>query len=328
MARISTYRDYRRVAYPVGAFAILGLLHVVSCGRGGTPPTASKVYSNAVRAFHIGSAALEAGNNDLAKPKLAEASRLAPDEPAIWANLGIMAIAGNQFDVAAERLEKARALAPSDSRILFLLAILESRRGRSAEAIAGFRKVLDKDTKNLRARFAIFKESDRLGAGKNEAEAQRLLTEILEIEPDNLVALTELARLAAMRRDTAQLRTVIARLENKTPLWSPKVLSQYRDFKTAAEGNNPTLAATQAVFLQNVLKEVPSYRHDYAALDSEAKPLMRLVTLPNPPATPAPSLEKLSFRTESLSIAAGRTDYVGSTCVFESPILRGQYPVR
>ena len=64
-----------------------------------------------------------------------------------------------QFEPAAENLEKARRLAPDNSGLYVLLGQLESARGNYAEAAGRFRKAAELDPKNLKALYALSRET-------------------------------------------------------------------------------------------------------------------------------------------------------------------------
>src|SRR6185503_12915615 len=118
------------------------------------PVRGTREYNELVRTFYIGLAALQVGHDVQADSKLAQFTQLAATEPAGWANWGLLALRQRNFDTANERLERARSLAPDNSDIQYLIGLLESSRGRSAEAIAALRKAVELDGKNL---FAIYK---------------------------------------------------------------------------------------------------------------------------------------------------------------------------
>src|SRR5882762_1731137 len=137
--------------YNVGVFLLAVLLLVSSgCRRGAQLPSkGSKEYNEAVRVFYIALAALQVGHDVQADSKLALFTNLAPAEPAGWANWGLLALRQRNLDTAAERLQRARELAPENDQIYYLLGLLESSRGKSAEAIAALRKAVELNPANL-----------------------------------------------------------------------------------------------------------------------------------------------------------------------------------
>src|SRR4026208_592371 len=116
---------------------ILILLVVVlaaACRQTPTLPTrSSPEYNQLVRTFYIGLAALEVGHDVQADEKLAQFTQLAAPEPVGWASWGLLALRQRNYDTAAERLNKARDLAPDNSQIFYLIGLLESSRGNTAE---------------------------------------------------------------------------------------------------------------------------------------------------------------------------------------------------
>ncbi len=320
MIKLNQSELYRRFALAGWAVALIFALQGGSCrsgnggGTGGLPAADSKDYRAATRAFFVGVAALQAGDNNRAQKELEAASKLAPDEPAILADLALMALRGERLDEAAKQFDRALALAPNDSRILYLKALLDSRRGKFAEASAGFRKAAELDPKNLRARYALVEQVQQQGGADSDAEAQKLLGQIVEQYPGNLVAQLEMARLAAKRGDSQTLNAVVARLKSRRDQWPENVRQQLTALEAAASGPNPRAAATAVVFLQNVLKPVAQYRVDFAALKTPVGevgiPLTRLVKLSNPTANLAPPDESLTFTASPADFGADKADAV------------------
>src|SRR4029434_3130293 len=56
------------------------------------PDPSSKTYREAVAAFYTGLAALQAGVEVIAEEQLLRVTALVPQEPAAWANLGLLAL--------------------------------------------------------------------------------------------------------------------------------------------------------------------------------------------------------------------------------------------
>src|SRR5436309_8337965 len=94
------------------------LTFIVLCGtsldacRSGDrlPDPSSKTYRDAVAAFHAGLAAIQSGIEVVAEENLLRVTELVPQEPAAWANLGLLALRRAAFPLAAERLHKASDL--------------------------------------------------------------------------------------------------------------------------------------------------------------------------------------------------------------------------
>jgi Tfp pilus assembly protein PilF len=289
--------------HTVTVFALTFLLIATACRPGEKLPTrSSSVYNEIVRAFYIGLAALQVGHDVQADSKLAQVTQLAPAEPAGWANWGLLALRQRNFDSAAERLERARSLASENDQIYYLLGLLESSRGRGAEAIAALRKAVELNPKNLIATYKLAEEVERQGDESGSAEFQQLLQQILKAQPDNLAALLELSRVAAKRGDAATLKSAVTQITARSSTWPPEVQQQLVAVQTAAEGSDPRAAATRTTFLRNVLVRVPEYRRDLAAIKpppgEEAVPFTHFLRLESPVFTPAPADLNLAFNAE------------------------------
>ena len=270
-----------------------------------------------VRAFYIGLAALQVGDDVRADDKLAQVTQLVPPEPAGWANWGLLALRQRNFDAAAERLERARSLAPENDQIFYLLGLLESSRGRSTEALTALRKAIEINPKNLVATYKLAEEVERQGDENSEAEYQRLIQKMLEVQPDNLAVLLELGRIAAKRGDAETLRRVISRISERASGWPPEIQQQLSAVQAAAVGPDVRQAATRITFLRNVLVRILEYRRDLSAIKpppgEEATPFTHFLRLESPTFAPAAADTALTFQSEPLpDFSNGRWDWAGA----------------
>ncbi|HEX8474119.1 MAG TPA: FG-GAP-like repeat-containing protein [Pyrinomonadaceae bacterium] len=284
-------------------FVVLAVVSVsVASCRTGVPDANSAEHVKALRAFYVGLAALQVGDDVRAEAKLKEATELAPEEPAGWADLGLLYLRQREFERAAERIERARQLAPDNAHIHVLVGLLESNRGKYAEAVAALRRAVELNPKDLKAVYALASEVEREGGETGETETVRLLEKILEAAPDNLAVQLDIARLSAKRGDAATLRRMVERLAAKSSSWPTEVQEQFKALQSAASGEQVRAAAPRVQFLRNVLVRVPEYRQSLAAVKLPAEvvgePLVRPVRLASPPSAPAPPDESLSFNVE------------------------------
>ena len=234
---------------------------------------AAKIFERICRVcstFYTGLAALQVGDDVRAENKLGQATQIAPGEPAGWADWGILALRQRNFDVAAQRLGAARDLAPKNDHIYYLLGLLESNRGRSAEAIADWRKAVELNPQNLRATYQLAEEIERQGDAGSAEEFQKLVEKILAVQPDNLAALLELSRIAAKRGDAATLRTTVDRIEKQSAGWAPEAKQQLVALQAAVAGQDTRPAATRTAFLRNVLMRDSNYRQSLAVIKAAA----------------------------------------------------------
>jgi Tfp pilus assembly protein PilF len=281
------------------------------------PDKSSKTYSDFVSTFYVGLAALQVGDDVRAENSLAEAVKLVPAEPAAWTNWGILALRQRSFDAAAQRFDRAVSLDQSDDRVYYLLGLLESDRGNSAEAINKLRQAVKLNPRNLRAIYQLASEVERQGDEHSEADFQQLIQQLLTVQPDNLAALLELSRISAKRGDTATLRATVSKIGAQSGAWPLEVKQQLATLQAAATGPEPKAAATRSIFLRNVLMRVPEFRASLSQLKAEpgdeAQPFTRFVKLETPDFRPAPVDESITFAPQPVAnVSKGRWSWIGA----------------
>lgn len=273
-------------------------------GAGNNPAPGNPDYGAALNAFYVGLTALEANEPKRAETQLTEATRLAPGEPASWANLGLLRLRNGELEEAVKHLEKARELAPDSAAIAALSGLAESRRGRPEEAMRHLRRAIEIDPSDIRTLYNLAKEVERRAGPEADAEYARLMAAIRKVQPENLAALLETTRAAARRGDAATLKENMVELARRADRWPPEAKAQFTALQAAASGSNLRLAATRAVILKNVLVRVPEYRESNAALEASEGgagiALERPLTLPTPPEGSAAPDTGLTYSTEAL----------------------------
>ncbi|HEY6332503.1 MAG TPA: FG-GAP-like repeat-containing protein, partial [Blastocatellia bacterium] len=290
----------------------------VACHRTAKlPDPGSQQYRDACRAFYVGLAALQAGDDRRAEDELTKATQLAPGEPAAWADLGILSLKDRDFDPAAKRLEKAADLSPDNSRIIQAQANLASSRGDHTAATKYLRQVIKLDPKNLKAIYSLAEELETQGGNSNELEAQQLMRSIVDMQPDNLAVLLELTRLAAKRGDTATLQSTISRMSSDTASWPRQAREQLLTLQSAAAGSDMRLTGQRVAFLRNVLVSFAGYRTSLSAVKLPTgetnEPFIRFIKLPSPSPSPAAMDEGLTFNTEPIpEFAATKWSWAGT----------------
>ena len=293
----------KRLRYALCIFLSALAASATGCRRADLPEKGSPKYLSAVRAFYVGLSALQVGDDVRAEEKLKEATTLAPDEPAPWADLGLLYMRQRRFDEAATSLEKARLLAPEHAGLYVLFGQLESARGNSAEAAKHFRRAAELDPRNLKALYALSREVERGGEG-GEEEVLRLLQKILEVEPGNLSVRLDVARLAAKRGDAELFGRLMSGFEKDSAAWPPEVQEQLKAVQAAAASGNTRAAAPRVQFLRNVLVRLPEYRQSRLAVEDPpeilSEPFTRFIKLESPSPLPAPPDEGLSYAVEDV----------------------------
>ena len=270
------------------------------CHSSGLPKPATKAYLDEVKAFYVGLAALQVGDDVRADSTLERATQLAQGEPAGWANWGVLALRQGNFEVAAQRLGRAQKLVPENDQVHYLLGVLESKRGNPAQAIVELRRAVQINPHGLRAMYLLAQELERQGDPNSEAEFQQLLQQILAQQPGNPAALLELGRVAAKRGDAQTLHSVIAQIGAHAATWPPEVQPQWTALQAAAAGPDPRAAAVRIAFLRNSLMRVPDFRQSLSVIQpaagNEAAPFTHFLLLPSPTFTPPPADTAIRFQ--------------------------------
>ena len=278
------------------------------CRRNNLPEKSSPQYKSFVSTFYVGLAALQVGDDNRADAKLGQATQMVPGEPAGWADWGILALRQRNFDIAAQRLNTARDLVPKNDRVYYLLGVLESNRGNSAQGIANWRKAIELNPKNLRATYELAEEIERQGEEAASTEVEELIKKILDTQPENLAALLELSRVAAKRGDAATLKSTVERIERQSANWPPEAKQQLTALQAAVAGSDPRPAATRTAFLRNVLMRDAGFRQNLAVIKAaageEAEPFTRFLKLETPTFKPAAADTGLRFDVQPFSLGS------------------------
>ena len=168
----------------------------------------------------------------------------------------------------------------------------------------------------MKAIYALAQLIEQHGGEQSAAEVQRLLTQLLAAQPDNLAVWLELARVAAKRGDMETLQEIIARLEGKATAWSPVAQEQLRTLQTVAAAGNPHRTAQHVMMLKNVLGREPAYRQSRAAIHTpvgqEGEVIPHFLRLPSPHAKPAAPDQALTFAVEQISAGGGPWTWINA----------------
>lgn len=295
------------VVAALAAVAIGGYV-VYRSRSAGLPQPGSAGYEQATRHFHRGLAGLQVGLLDGAIDDFTRAASIAAGEPAIWANLGLAHLRLGAFDAAIPAVARAAELAPESAAIAFLQGRLDTSRGERDAGIAHLRRAVDLDPSNAQARTALIEEIENAAGPDADAEAQRLLEEVVVQQPDNVAVLVERARLAAKRGEAALLRESVTRLEPFAAGWPADVVDQFRTVQQTTE-QTPADAALELAFLRNVLAQVPAFlesrRQVMPSSELVADPIVEFVRLPVVHNTPAEPDRALRFTSDVVGEQSG-----------------------
>ena len=312
-------RPLPRQIYP--ALIALGLATLVggyAFWKSGLPPAGdSPVYESVVKDFYSGTIALEAGDYKQATTFLSDMTKLAPREPAGWANLGILQTRLGDYAGAQKSLDEARRLAPDNARVEASLADLEQAQGHSDEAVKHLRRALELEPSNLRARYALAQALGNAGDAASSKQVSELLDQILKLQPGNLVVLLDSLRLSATSGDTNSFNARFQTLRGLSGGWTGEQKETLAGVETARKSGVKN-AAIPLISLSNVLKPTPAYQAalGFFGADPEtgvvrsAAPLEGFLWLrpSTPNALPSPPDLKLAFASKPFPGFVGRAD--------------------
>jgi hypothetical protein len=309
-----------------------GLFYILRGGGRAVPPPvappatvvtlAPAAYREMVGEFFGGVGGLHV-NSDVtdptAKAKLIRATEIAPDEPAAWANLGLIRIRMKDLDGAARDLERARSLAPESGPIEGLLAVLDKQRDEIAGEIRHLRRAVELAPDDVRLRYslmqAIEREAGPQGGPKADAEMLGQLGEILRRQPDNFAVLFDRARLAAKTGDARTLADDVERIGRSSADWPERTRESYAILKQSLA--DPRNVQTRLAFLRNVLVRSPAFQKGLDAVTRDigtiGDPIEGFLRLPLPPPTPAAPDEGLAFTVEPIPDKGDRSDALVAT---------------
>jgi Tfp pilus assembly protein PilF len=290
----------------VGLLLVLGGL--VGLGIGGVlylrrapqlPDADNPRYHEYLRAFQVGVAALDTEQTDVANNKLSLAIDTIPQEPAAWADRGLLRLRNNQLDEAAQDLQKSHELAPESSAIEALLGLLAEKQGRFPEAVAHFRRALELDPQDVVTRFALATALAREGGPDSDAEYQKQLEEILKVQPNNLFVLKERAGAALRRGDAAAFRDTLERFQKLYGSWAADARSRLTALLKSAQGPLRGSVAAELAQFNNLLIAQRGFSRSRDAVDPRpdvvGQPIERFLRLPPPRPSPAPPDLDLTF---------------------------------
>jgi len=302
----------KRSALAVGRIATaagFSALALVSCHSSSTPATpkpGSVEYQQIVSAFYSGATALEVGDVEHAPAKLDLAAKLAPTEPAVWANLALNQLRSSQIDAAVASLKKAQDLAPNNPDIIALAAHIAVDKGDFAGAVTQFQKAIAADPNNIRTRWALYQAIEQQGGPDADSQGEVQLKEILKLRPNNVALLVELARLAAKNGETNDLKQYLSSIGSDAATWPAEAKDQLNSAVKAAAGTNPRASVPEVMKLHNELIGFPAFQKALSDLQvaegTVADPISHFIVLPAPPHSPAPADTGLTFTGQPLAV--------------------------
>jgi tetratricopeptide (TPR) repeat protein len=145
------------------------------------------------------------------------------------------AVQANRLDEAASLYEQAIAASPDSAFLVRDLADVEAKQGKTEQALARFRRVIEMDPTDAASRIRI---GELLDAGGDLAGAQQMYNEANALEPS-----------AELRRRLAAIDARLAYL---------KLPAEYRAIPESASISRGDLASLIGLRLQSILERAPA----------------------------------------------------------------------
>ncbi len=278
------------------------ILALSACQNSALPEKSTENFNSAIRAFYVGLAALQVGDDQRAASELQKASELANGEPAAWNNLGVLQIRQKDFENSAKSLETAKNLAPENAVIYSNLAVLETQRGNFEKAVENLNKAIELNPKDVKSIYTLAREKER---ANNDAEARKLYERILQEKQGNFAVQLEIARISAKQNDAETLRKIVGEIAQKVENTSAEIKEQFANLQKAANENDAQNASTQVTYLRNVLLRTPEFRSSIAEIQPSDTALGEVLTkplkLPTPDFSPAEIDSALTFSPQAVA---------------------------
>jgi tetratricopeptide (TPR) repeat protein len=129
------------------------------------------------------------------------------------------------YDGALAELEIARRTLPNNSRVFFVMGLIQRRQGRWGESIRSLERAIELDPRNLNPLRNI---ADSYGMVRRYAERKAKFDRMLSVQPDNLEVKAERAFVEVdWKADTEPLHQVIDQIRATNPAAMP-LIAAYR----------------------------------------------------------------------------------------------------
>lgn len=317
---------YHQCSYVSGTLLlILSLFIFISCSseKPGVD-IESEEYEQAIADFYMSLAASQTDQARFAFNKMNAVAQAYPQETAAWTNLGVYAMRQGNFDLAQDRFSRAREQETSNSDVLFLSSIMESRRGNIGQSIEYLRQAVALEPSGLKIRFALAKELEREDDAANSEEIKEQLNALRDLIPGNQVVLFELTRLAVKDQDKPAAEEYLTVLESQSENWSDRNREQLTIVKNLLNEENYSDLSLELSFLRSGLESEPHFQSDLREVELPPTDLGFLITeflwLPVPETkVPEPDLD-LQFTQSSIAGTPETVQWIkGVTLLEEVP---------
>ena len=292
------------VAAVLVALAGAGVAAYMMWFRVRLPQPGSPEYDHYLDAFYVGTAMVDSDRKEVALARLDKAIELVPHEPAAWANRGLVYLRDNDKASAARDLKRAAQLAPDSTEIEALLGHLARAQGDFTAAAKHFRKVVEKNPRDLESIYTLAEIVSQEGKADSEVEYQKLMERILEVQPNNLHVLVKRASAAFQNKDRKAFDDTLQRFDLLQEGWTQKSSSSSsaglaREKLAELHRARDEEISDLLMRFNNVLQSERGYAVGTGALKPKdaqiGNPVQHFLRMQPPRPTPAPPDMALSF---------------------------------
>lgn len=222
---------------------LLAAISLLACAGGGTRTSSIEEPTSNQKAaqlqVQLGQGYLQQDKLDIARDKLQKALQLDPRSVHANTMLGVLNERIQRPEQAEKFYRRAVQLAPEDGEVNNNLGAFLCGAGRAAEADGWFIKALD-DPYYKSPTVALANAGVCAQKAGNLARAEDYFRRVLEVQPQNAVALYELSRINLDRGDNLRARAFQQRLESLGDMpealeLGAKIESRLGNAKAAAE---------------------------------------------------------------------------------------------
>ena len=252
--------------------------------------------ADAIGPFYVGLSSLDVEENERAGRLFDQLSKELPAEPAVWADLGLARLRLGDLPGAESALAQAAKLAPGNDQVAILQASVDEFQGNYERAIQRLQALSHPSP------AVLYRLANLLGRTGTNADPQvqlRVLDQLRQRVPDNLVVAFERARLLARTQDRTQLEASLERFAAHRAAWGAAAAGQFDAIQSAVAAGNFRAAATSLTFLQNIVTSTPDYQTALADLGaaggSIGRPIREFLTFRTPETVVAPADTSLAF---------------------------------
>ena len=268
--------------------------------------SSSENYKKAVSDFYISLAAEQADQAFFAYNKMFDITKLYPDEPSVWANIGVFALRMGNTENAKKYLDKAASLAPQNGSIKFLQGLLNSNNGDIQGAINDMEMAAKYSPDNSLILFSLIKEYERQGNTDNSTKIPVLFKKLQKLQPGNLAVIIEEIRFAIGQENRVEAKSLLQKLSARDSSWPSDAKTRLDNLLGNISSAKKNDLSTEIAFLDHVLHQLPEYQNDLNAVQLLPSQIgfviPHFIRLPNPKASSSPVDSEFVMNAKPISL--------------------------